>query len=68
MTVEPLIARMYRALKTRQCTCSFERNAAGVPIWYPSAGGASKRKLIQQCPRCALCAEYEAMQEGNVNE
>lgn len=44
----------------RACTCDYERNSAGVPLWFPMEGGGIGRKLIHQCSRCAARSEYEA--------
>jgi len=63
MSDPELTHRMYLMIKASQCRCEYERNAAGVPVWYASADGSGLvRKLIKLCSRCELIADYEAEQ------
>jgi hypothetical protein len=56
---QALAAQLYPAAKSAGCRCEYERNGAGVPVWYPAEGGL-ERRLIQRCSRCVAILAYEA--------
>lgn len=58
---DTLIPRMVQVLRIYgRCVCQFERNAAGVPVWYPSEGGGIERRLVRECSVCLLLREFDA--------
>ena len=60
-----LIERMYLTLKSSApCRCQYERNSAGVPVWFKNEDGGIGRKLILQCSPCRVIEEYEREQRA----
>jgi hypothetical protein len=50
---------LYPAARTAGCQCQYERNSAGVPVWFPMEGGGLGRKLTHRCGRCIAKEMYE---------
>jgi hypothetical protein len=46
--------------RTAGCRCEYERNGAGVPIWFPNEAGGIERRLIKRCGRCVALETYNA--------
>jgi hypothetical protein len=57
-------AALYPAARTAGCICEFERNAAGVPMWFPTEGDGIARKLIKRCSRCKAIEMHEIAISG----
>ena len=51
-------------VRSAGCRCEFERNASGVPVWFPNEGGGIGRKLTHLCSRCAAIAAYTTATEA----
>jgi hypothetical protein len=51
--------KLYLTLNAFGCTCEFERNKSGVPLWFPMEGGGIGRKLLKRCSKHQACNEYE---------
>ena len=60
---QAIAALLYSVAKTAGDRCEYERNAAGVPIWYLNPeSNQLERKLITKCSRCIALESYEATQ------
>jgi hypothetical protein len=51
--------QLYVTLNAFGCTCEFERNRTGVPLWHPDTGGGIGRRLIKICSKHQACNVYE---------
>ena len=51
---------LYGSVRTAGCRCEFERNRAGVPLWFPNDAGGIGRKLVKRCSRCVALDLYQA--------
>lgn len=54
-----IAAALYPAARTAGCLCQYERNSAGVPVWFPTEAGGLGRKLIKRCSRCIAIEAHE---------
>jgi hypothetical protein len=61
---QAIAAALYPAAKSAGCRCEYERNGAGVPVWYPNEAGGIGRKLIKRCSRCLALEAYEVATDG----
>lgn len=50
---------LYLAARTAGDRCEYERNRAGVPLWFQNSAGGIGRKLITRCSRCTALNMYE---------
>jgi hypothetical protein len=48
------------AARNAGCRCDYERNSAGIPMWFPVEGGGIARKLIRRCSKCIAVDVYDA--------
>jgi len=58
---QAIAAQLYPIARLAGCRCEYERNAAGVPVWYPAEGGGIERRLLKRCSKCEAVAAYEAV-------
>lgn len=63
---DDLLCRMAQCVRSKPCTCEFERNAGGVPLWFPAECGGIERHLLRECSRCLLLKEYDGLVNGIV--
>jgi hypothetical protein len=51
---------LYPVARISGCRCDYERNAAGVPIWFKNDAGGIGRRLLKRCSRCVALDLFEA--------